>query len=127
GLRGLGGAGLRQGVVKAAAAGAYVLDGGKIIHVPAAETAVTDSTGAGDAFCGGLAAGLARGLGLVESAGLGAAVAAAAITASGSLRLLRPGVGRAGIAATGRRLAAAAGEAGWPGAGPALAGGTEAG
>ena len=116
GLRLLAAAGLRLAVVKAAAAGAYVLEGDRITRVPAAETAVTDSTGAGDAFCGGLAAGLARGLGLVESAGLGAAVAAAAITASGSLRLLRPGVDRAGIAVTGRRLAAAAAEVSGPAA-----------
>jgi len=127
GLRALAAAGLRLAVVKAAAAGAYVLEGDRITRVPAAETAVTDSTGAGDAFCGGLAAGLARGLGLVESAGLGAAVAAAAITASGSLRLLRPGLDRAGIAATGRRLAAAAAAADQPGAAAALAGGTAAG
>ncbi len=96
GLRALAAAGLRRAVVKAAAAGAFVLDGGRIVQVPAAETTVADSTGAGDAFCGGLAAGLARGLSLVESAGLGAAIAAAAITASGSLRLLRPGLDRAG-------------------------------
>jgi fructoselysine-6-P-deglycase FrlB-like protein/sugar/nucleoside kinase (ribokinase family) len=117
GLRALAAAGLRRAVVKAAGAGAYVLDEGRIVHVPAAETTVADSTGAGDAFCGGLAAGLARGLSLVESAGLGAAVAAAAITASGSLRLLAPGVDRAGIAAAGRRLAASATEVGPPAAG----------
>ena len=127
GLRALAAAGLPRAVVKAAAAGAYVLEGDRITRVPATETAVTDSTGAGDAFCGGLAAGLARGLGLVESAGLGAAVAAAAITASGSLRLLRPGLDRAGIAATGRRLAAAAADVDQRGAAAALAGGTAAG
>jgi glucosamine--fructose-6-phosphate aminotransferase (isomerizing) len=127
GLRALAAAGLRQAVVKAAAAGAYVLDGGRILQVPAEPAAVADSTGAGDAFCGGLAAGLARGLSLIESAGLGAAVAAAAITASGSLRLLRAGVDRAAIAATGRRLAAAAAEVSapdpvTPAAGAAVAG-----
>ena len=74
------------------------------------ETTAVDTTGAGDTFCGGLAAGLARGLSVVESAALGAAVAAVAITGSGSLRLLRPGTDRAGIAATARRLAAAATE-----------------
>lgn len=126
GLRALAAAGLGQAVVKAAAAGCYVLAGGRITHVPAAETAVADSTGAGDAFCGGLAAGLARGLSLVESAGLGAAVAAAAITASGSLRLLRPGLDRAAIAEAGRRLAAAAAPADPPGAGRAGAEGTAA-
>ena len=50
GLRALAAAGLRLAVVKAAAAGAYVLEGDRITRVPAAETAVTDSTGAGDAF-----------------------------------------------------------------------------
>ena len=118
GVRALAAAGLRRAVVKAAGAGAYVLNEGRIVHVPAAETTVADSTGAGDAFCGGLAAGLARGLSLVESAGLGAAVAAAAITGSGSLRLLRPGVDRAGIATAGRRLAASATEVSPPAAGP---------
>jgi len=111
GLRALAAAGLTRAVVKAAGAGAYVLDYGRIVRVPAAETTAADSTGAGDTFCGGLAAGLARGLSLVESAALGAAVAAVAITGSGSLRLLRPGTDRAGIAATARRLAAAAAEA----------------
>ena len=98
GLRALAAAGLTRAVVKAAEAGAYVLDDGRIIHVPAAETTAADSTGAGDTFCGGLAAGLARGLSVVESAALGAAVAAVAITGSGSLRLLRPGTDRAGNA-----------------------------
>ena len=94
GLRALAAAGLSRAVVKAAGRGAYVLDDGRIVHVPAAETTVTDSTGAGDAFCGGLAGGLARGLSMVESAALGAAVAATAITGSGSLRLLRAGLDR---------------------------------
>jgi sugar/nucleoside kinase (ribokinase family) len=126
GLRALAAAGLGQAVVKAAAAGAYVLEGGRITRVPAARTVVADSTGAGDAFCGGLAAGLARGLSLVESAGLGAPVAAGAITESGSLRLLRPNLDRAGIAWTARRLAAAAAEVNPPAADPP-ADGTEPG
>jgi len=112
GLRALAAAGVACAVVKAAARGAYLLAGGRIVHVPALVTRVADSTGAGDSFCGGLAAGLARGLSLVESAGLGAAVAATAITASGSLRLLEVGRDRAGIAAAGHRLAAAATEVG---------------
>jgi sugar/nucleoside kinase (ribokinase family) len=110
GLRALAAAGLTRAVVKAAGAGAYVLEDGRITRVPAAQTSAADSTGAGDAFCGGLAAGLARGLSVTESAALGAAVAAVAITGSGSLRLLRADLDRAGIAATARRLAAAATE-----------------
>ncbi len=99
-------------MVKAAQAGAYLLADDRIVHVPALRTSVADSTGAGDAFCGGLAAGLARGLSLLESVGLGAAVAGTAITASGSLRLLEVGRDRPGIAAAGRRLAEAATDAG---------------
>ncbi len=63
-----------------------------------------------DAFCGGLAAGIARGLSVREAVGLGAAVAGTAITGSGSLRLFQSGHDRAAIAAAGRRLAAAATE-----------------
>jgi ribokinase len=110
-LRALAGAGVGVAVLKAAAAGAYVLADGRITHVPALATTPVDSTGAGDAFCGGLAAGLARGLSLVESAGLGAAVAGTAITASGSLRLLEVGRDRQAIGAAARELAAAATEA----------------
>ena len=79
-------------MVKAAGAGAYVLDDDRIIHVPAAaRPAVADSTGAGDTFCGGLAAGLARGLSVVESAALGAAVAAVAITGERQPAAAAPG------------------------------------
>ena len=50
---------------------------------------MVDVTGAGDSFCGGLAAGLALGEELDAAARRGAATAGAAIGASGSLRLLR--------------------------------------
>jgi len=114
GLRALAEAGIGTAVVKAAGAGAYLLEGGRITHVPALRAAVADSTGAGDAFCGGLAAGLARGLSVLESAGLGAAVAGTAITASGSLRLLEIVSDRRAIAAAGHALAAAAAEIAGP-------------
>jgi sugar/nucleoside kinase (ribokinase family)/fructoselysine-6-P-deglycase FrlB-like protein len=80
--------GLQRAVVKAGAAGAYVLDGGRVTRVPAPEVDVQDTTGAGDAFCGGLAAGLAVGKPLLDAVRIGCVTAAAAITASGSLRLL---------------------------------------
>jgi sugar/nucleoside kinase (ribokinase family) len=88
GLRALAGAGVRQAVVKAGADGAYVLAAEGIVHLPALETSVVDTTGAGDSFCGGVAAGLAQGLATVEAVGLGVATAGTAIAASGSLRLL---------------------------------------
>ena len=80
--------GLHRAVVKAGADGAYVLDAGRITRVLAPEVVVYDSTGAGDAFCGGLAAGLALGRPVLDAVRLGCATAATAITASGSLRLL---------------------------------------
>ena len=108
GLGYLAAAGVAVAVVKAGSAGAYLQVGRRITHVPALDVQVADSTGAGDAFCGGLAAGIARGLSPRESVGLGAAVAGTAITGSGSLRLLQSGHDRAAIAAAGRSLAAAA-------------------
>jgi sugar/nucleoside kinase (ribokinase family)/fructoselysine-6-P-deglycase FrlB-like protein len=80
--------GVRHAVVKAGADGAYVLRDDGAVHVPAPEASVVDSTGAGDSFCGGVAAGLARGLDTVPAVALGVATASAAISASGSLRLL---------------------------------------
>lgn len=80
--------GLRRSVVKAGAEGAFILDSGRITRVHAPQVDVHDSTGAGDAFCGGLAAALALGEPLLAAAGVGCATAAAAITTSGSLRLL---------------------------------------
>jgi len=80
--------GLHRAVVKAGADGAFVLDGGRVVHVQAPIVDVVDSTGAGDAFCGGLAAALARGRPLLEAVRLGCVTAAVAITAAGSLRLL---------------------------------------
>jgi sugar/nucleoside kinase (ribokinase family)/fructoselysine-6-P-deglycase FrlB-like protein len=88
GLQALARAGVAGAVVKAGADGAYVLMGDEIRHVPALASAVLDTTGAGDSFCGGVAAGLAQGLATLEAVGLGVATAGTAITASGSLRLL---------------------------------------
>lgn len=105
-------AGVSRAVVKAGSDGAYLLEGGRISHVPALEVAAVDATGAGDAFCGGLAAGLARGMPALAAVGLGAAVAGAAITGSGSLRLLEQRIDRAAIATAGQRLAAAATDVG---------------
>jgi len=88
GLRALARAGVRRAVVKAGADGAYVMTGDDLVHVPALESDVVDTTGAGDSFCGGVAAGLAQGLETLEAVALGVAVAGTAIASSGSLRLL---------------------------------------
>jgi sugar/nucleoside kinase (ribokinase family)/fructoselysine-6-P-deglycase FrlB-like protein len=77
-------------VVKCGEKGALVsTPGGPPVRIAPPEVAVLDATGAGDTFCGGLAAGLAAGDSLVVAAQRGAATAGAALGASGSLRLLR--------------------------------------
>jgi sugar/nucleoside kinase (ribokinase family) len=56
GLRALARAGVRRAVVKAGADGAYVMTGDNLVHVPALEGDVVDTTGAGDAFAAGFLA-----------------------------------------------------------------------
>jgi sugar/nucleoside kinase (ribokinase family)/fructoselysine-6-P-deglycase FrlB-like protein len=81
--------GLLAVVVKCGSAGAVLgTSQGRVSSIAAAEVDVADVTGAGDSFCGGLAAGLALGEELVVAAQRGAATAGAALGASGSLRLL---------------------------------------
>ncbi len=80
--------GLSRAVVKAGAEGAFILDGDRVTRVHALTVDARDSTGAGDAFCGGLAAGLARGRHLIDAVRWGCVTAGVAITGSGSLRLL---------------------------------------
>ena len=108
-LGALAAAGVPKAVVKVGADGAYLRDAsGTVSHVPALATSVGDPTGAGDTFCGGVAAGLALGHALVDAVALGAAVAGTAIASTGSLRLFDPGVDRDLIATRARQLATAA-------------------
>jgi ribokinase len=82
-------AGLKCVVIKLGADGALVARPGRqSVHVPASHVDVVDPTGAGDSFCGGLAAGLALGEDVEAAARRACATAAAAIGAVGSLRLL---------------------------------------
>jgi sugar/nucleoside kinase (ribokinase family)/fructoselysine-6-P-deglycase FrlB-like protein len=82
-------AGARCVVVKLGGDGALVARPGTgHVRVPAFPATVADATGAGDSFCGAFAAGLALGDDPVAAARRGCATAAAAIGASGSLRLL---------------------------------------
>jgi sugar/nucleoside kinase (ribokinase family)/fructoselysine-6-P-deglycase FrlB-like protein len=76
-------------VVKLGAEGALVArPGAGQVHVAGHAVTVADPTGAGDSFCGAYAAGLALGDDPAGAARRGCATAAAAIGASGSLRLL---------------------------------------
>lgn len=67
------------------AQGALVCRGGTKVHVPAVDAGpVVDTTGAGDAFNGGLAVALAEGKDLVEAAHFGCAVAGLSVTRPGT-------------------------------------------
>lgn len=88
GVAALGARGLDRAVVKAGADGAWILQEGRLVRVPATTVGVADATGAGDTFCGALAAALAYGLELTAAVRLGCVTAGTAIAAVGSLRLL---------------------------------------
>lgn len=64
--------------------------GGRLIHVPAIVAEVRDTTGAGDAFCGGFLAGLATGQDLAHAAAMGTVSAAYVIEAVGALATEEP-------------------------------------
>jgi beta-glucosidase len=74
-------------VVTLGPSGALVVDGDEAWHVAAPRVDAVDTTGAGDAFCGALAARLARGESLLEGARWGVAAGTATVT--------RPGAGAA--------------------------------
>src|SRR5581483_11520472 len=77
-------------VVKMGAEGALVWDKaqGTLHAVGIVPGPVVDVTGAGDAFCGGFAVGLAQGCGALESAQRGAISASYAVADFGSLQLM---------------------------------------
>ncbi|MEE1828771.1 PfkB family carbohydrate kinase [Streptomyces sp. BE20] len=89
-------------VITLGAAGALVATDGAVHHVPAPEATVVDTTGAGDVFCGALAARLADGASLPAAAATAAAAGAFAVTAPGARGALprpadlglAPGTGR---------------------------------
>jgi fructoselysine-6-P-deglycase FrlB-like protein/sugar/nucleoside kinase (ribokinase family) len=91
-------------VAKLGADGCLVWDAraGQLSRVGASEGAVVDTTGAGDAFCGGFLAGLSDGLGPAEAARRGTVSASFAVAGFGSLAL-----GELTAAAVSARLAKA--------------------
>jgi ribokinase len=71
-------------IVTHGAQGAVVHDGGEEIRLPAPQVDVVDTTGAGDAFNGVLAAGLAAGLGLRAAAERAVEAASASVRVAGA-------------------------------------------
>ncbi len=77
--------GPRHVVITLGARGAFVLGDSMAAHVEAFPIgSVVDTTGAGDAFNGGFAVGLAEGLSLVEATRFGCAVAGLSVTRPGT-------------------------------------------
>lgn len=65
--------------------GAVITTGdGNVTHIPAPEVKVVDTTGAGDAFCGAMAAGLAAGLDPVAAAEIGVITGSLSTTRHGA-------------------------------------------
>ncbi|MFI9008615.1 ribokinase [Actinosynnema sp. NPDC053489] len=76
--------GPKSAVVTLGARGAAVVTPSGVVGVTAPEVSVVDTTGAGDAFAGALATGLASGSSLVEAARFAARVAAVSVTGRGA-------------------------------------------
>jgi sugar/nucleoside kinase (ribokinase family) len=78
--------------VKLGAAGSIVCDAqtGALVKVPAFSAKVVDTTGAGDAYCGGFLAGLAAGRPVAECAAMGTVSASYVVEAYGALATDRP-------------------------------------
>jgi ribokinase len=74
----------RSAVITLGGAGAVYAMGDTVRHVPAASVAAVDSTGAGDAFTGALAASLCRGDDLARAVGLGVAAGGYAVGRPGA-------------------------------------------
>ncbi|MCS7462252.1 ribokinase [Paenibacillus doosanensis] len=71
-------------IVTKGSQGVFIHDGGSEMNIPAYSIDVVDTTGAGDAFNGGLAVALSRGLSLQEACRFGNAVAALSTTKLGA-------------------------------------------
>ena len=77
-------AGVPSLVMTLGARGAFVADASGVRTVPAARVRAVDTTGAGDAFVGAVAARLAAGAGLDEATSYAARFAAGAVLAAGT-------------------------------------------
>lgn len=76
--------GIDQVVITLGAKGVLVNDNGKVTHVPAFNAVCVDTTGAGDAFNGALAAALAQNQSLIQAANYAAAFASLAVEQEGA-------------------------------------------
>jgi ribokinase len=87
--------------VKLPDGGCVMMHGKRLVHIPSVPVEVVDSTGAGDAFAGGLAVALLEGLDAVPAALFATAASHAAVTGYGSQHA---GLARQAIEALHQRL-----------------------
>lgn len=83
-VRALRSAGVASVVMTLGAAGSLVAEGDDLVSVPSPQVDVVDTVGAGDAFCGALAARLAAGEALLEAAGYASRFAAYSVGFAGA-------------------------------------------
>ncbi len=77
--------GARAAVITLGGQGALFHDGAQTVHVPVFNAGpVKETTGAGDAFTGGFAAALARGMAPVDAVRYGSATAGISVTRAGT-------------------------------------------
>ena len=81
--------------VKLGSQGSVVCDGvaGTLHHIPSVPARVVDTTGAGDAYCGGFLAGLIAGRSIPDCAAMGTVSASYVVEACGALETGRPDLG----------------------------------
>ncbi len=77
-------AGARSVVITLGVDGSLITDGGPVVHVPAYRVDAVDTTGAGDAFVGAVAAELARGVALEDAVRFATAVSAVSVQKLGA-------------------------------------------
>lgn len=78
--------GVKQVIITAGGSGAYTEEKGKLIHVPAFNAEVTDTTAAGDTFCGALCVALSRNYEYSEAISIANKAASISVTRMGAWR-----------------------------------------
>ena len=78
--------GVKQVIITAGGSGAYTEEKGKLIHVPAFNAEVIDTTAAGDTFCGALCVALSRNYEYSEAISIANKAASISVTRMGAWR-----------------------------------------
>lgn len=85
-IEGVRSLGVKDVVLTAGGAGAYLIDGGELVNVPTFKTTVVDTTAAGDTFCGSLCVALSRGESLKDAVRFANKAASISVSRMGAWR-----------------------------------------